>query len=181
MRQTLPLMLNVTKLKKCAPEPLQQQFVTALVLALGSNHHAEYYLPRVHENLAKLGDLQYSNAFQNPDFTATPEQPKPDYTNQCVYLVLASPTTLQQLQQIFKRFESNCDRQRSLSTVNNNKELPELDSISIRQVTMDIDILLVKLSGKTNSGDDEWIVMADRYPFKVHENAGVVELFESSL
>ncbi|MEC5210562.1 2-amino-4-hydroxy-6-hydroxymethyldihydropteridine diphosphokinase [Psychrobacter sp. PL15] len=178
MRQALPLGLDVTKLKKCAPEPLQSQFVTALVLALGSNHHAEHYLARVREDLAVLGETNYSIAFQNPDFTATLEQPKPDYTNQCVYLALTSPTSLQQLQQIFKQFEGDCGRLRPLSrlTHTKNKYLPEAESGPIRQVTMDIDILLVKLSGQSDQDNNEWIIMADRYPFKAHENTGIVEL-----
>lgn len=95
--------LNLEDLKQCAPEQLQTHSVSAVLLALGSNYQAEKYLPRAREQLAALGEIQLSTAFQNPDFTATPELPKPDYTNQCVYLTLTSAMTLQQLQQTFKK------------------------------------------------------------------------------
>ncbi len=180
-------MLNKT-LKKCLPEQLQQHSVSAVLLALGSNHHAEYYLPHVRKQLAELGKVSLSTAFQNPDFTATLAQPKPDYTNQCVYLSLTSTMTLQQLQQTFKKFEGDCKRQHLT------------EPSGIRQVTMDIDILLVKLSTDNNSLSDnntlldnstlnnecvtewvaQWIIMADRYPFKEHERVGVEELVANS-
>jgi len=86
------------------------------------------------------------------------------------------------LQQTFKNFESECDRQR----------LTEAQT-SIKQVTMDIDILLIKLddnqnslsrnttSKKTAKSLNQWIIMADRYPFKTHERAGIEELILSGL
>ncbi len=165
--------LNLETLKKCAPEQLQAQSVTAVLLALGSNYQAEYYLPRVLESLTVLGEIQLSTAFQNPDFTSTKAQPKTDYTNQCVYLSLKHAMTLQQLQQIFKQFECDCNRQR----------LTEAQT-SVKKVTMDIDILMIEtalvknsLSNKiTFEWPEQWIVMADRYPLKAHERAGVEEL-----
>lgn len=163
--------LNLEDLKQCAPEQLQTHSVSAVLLALGSNYQAEKYLPRAREQLAALGEIQLSTAFQNPDFTATPELPKPDYTNQCVYLTLTSAMTLQQLQQTFKKIESDCGRQRCSESIK--------DPIKI--VTMDIDILLIKLDDKENSLSKKWIIMADRYPFKAHERAGVEELILSGL
>ena len=174
--------LNLDDLKKYAPEQLQTHSVRALLLALGSNYQAEKYLARVRETLADLGEIQLSTAFQNPDFTATPELPKPDYTNQCIYLTLTSAMTLQQLQQTFKKFESECNRQR----------LTEAQT-SIKQVTIDIDILLIRLDDKKNSlsrntvskkiakSPNQWIIMADRYPFKAHDRAGVEELISNGL
>ena len=162
--------LNLEDLKQCAPEQLQMQSVTAVLLALGSNYQAEKYLSLIREKLAVLGEIQLSTAFQNPDFTATPELPKPDYTNQCVYLTLTSAMTLQQLQQTFKQFESDCGRQRSSESTKN----------PIKTVTMDIDILLIKLDDKQNSLSKKWIIMADRYPFKAHERAGIEELVLNS-
>ena len=167
--------LNLETLKKCAPEQLQAQSVTAVLLALGSNYQAEYYLPRVLESLTVLGEIQLSTAFENPDFTSTKAQPKPDYTNQCVYLSLKHAMTLQQLQQVFKQFECDCNRQRLTEPTAPNQ---------IKRVSMDIDILLTKtvlnensLSNKiTFEWPEQWIVMADRYPFKAHERAGVEEL-----
>lgn len=164
MNNTNSAKLNVASLKKQTSKQLQAQAVTAVVLALGSNHQAEQHLATIRKNLAELGDTKLSSAFQNPDFTATPNQQKPDYINQCVYLALTSSMTLQELQQIFKQLEYDCHRQRQV-------EKTAIKQVIIDQVTMDIDVLLVRLTGS-----DEWIVMADRYPFKAHELVGVVEL-----
>ncbi len=155
--------LKIESLDNRTFEQMQSQTVAAVLLALGSNYQAEHHLPRVRKQLASLGEVQLSTAFQNPDFTATSDQPKPDYTNQCVYLLLTSPMALQQLQQVLKEFENNCDRQR------------KVELVVIRQVTMDIDILLVR-----SDDTDEWLVIADRYPFKAHEIAGVEELAVAS-
>ena len=174
--------LNLEGLKNCAPEQLQTYSVTALLLALGSNYQAEKHLARVRETLADLGEIQLSTAFQNPDFTATPELPKPDYTNQCVYLALTSAMTLQQLQQTFKKFESDCKRQR-LTEAQTSIKRP------IETVTMDIDILLIETAFNKNSlskkeiskSPKQWVIMADRYPFKAHERAGIEELISNGL
>ena len=180
--------LNLATFTRCAPEQLQTHSVTALLLALGSNYQAEKYLARVRETLADLGEIQLSTAFQNPDFTATPELPKPDYTNQCVYLTLTSAMTLQQLQQTFKKFESDCNRQRLSDSIKNPIEI----------VTMDIDILLIetvliktipnnnslsknKTSKEIAKSPKQWVIMADRYPFKAHERAGIEELISNGL
>ena len=171
--------LSLETLKKQTPELLQTQSVTAVLLALGSNYQAEHYLPLVRKDLAALGGIQLSTAFENPDFTSTEAQPKPDYTNQCVYLRLGEPMTLQQLQQVFKDLEGDCHRQR----------LTEAQT-PIKKVTMDIDILLIEtlligamsdensLSSNKEFEESNWIVMADRYPFKAHERAGVEELIK---
>lgn len=147
-----------------SPVLLQQQALTAVLLALGSNYHAKYYLRRAREFLATLGVIQLSTAFQNPDFTASLVQPKPDYTNQCIQLSLHQSMTLRELQPIFKDIEKACDRKR-LATPS-----------ALKQVTMDIDILLIKSSSTLKEQSDEWIIMADRHPFKAHECAGVAEL-----
>ena len=171
--------LSLETLKKQTPEQLQTQSVTAVLLALGSNYQAEHYLPLVRKDLAALGEIQLSTAFENPDFTSTEAQPKPDYTNQCVYLRLGEPMTLQQLQQVFKDLEGDCHRQR----------LTEAQT-PIKKVTMDIDILLIEtllievvsdknsLSSNKEFEESNWIVMADRYPFKAHERAGIEELIK---
>ncbi|MGB5877736.1 MAG: hypothetical protein WBG84_10320, partial [Psychrobacter nivimaris] len=96
-------------LTQCAPETVQAQPVVEVVLALGSNYQADKYLPLARQRLAALGAVQLSTAFQNPDFTATLDQPKPDYTNQCVHLVLTTPMRLQQLQKTFKTLEGDCN------------------------------------------------------------------------
>jgi 2-amino-4-hydroxy-6-hydroxymethyldihydropteridine diphosphokinase len=173
MHKTL---MDLETLTQRAPETLQAQSVAEVVLALGSNYQAEKYLPLVRESLAALGEIRLSTAFQNPDFTATIELPKPDYTNQCVHLALPTPMSLQQLQQTFKNLEGECNRCRQTETN------------QVRRVTMDIDILMIKLADKENSlsknlmskSMSDWIVMADRYPFKAHEQAGVRELTASN-
>ena len=164
--------LNLATLTQCAPEMVQAHPVVELVLALGSNYQAEKYLPLARKHLSALGETRLSTAFQNPDFTATLEQPKPDYTNQCVHLALTTPMSLQQLQHTFKTLEGDCNRCRQTETN------------QVRLVTMDIDILLIKLADKENSlskeliskATSDWTIMADRYPFKGHEEAGVEEL-----
>ncbi len=164
-------------LTQCAPETVQTHPVVELVLALGSNYQADKYLPLARQRLAALGEVRLSTAFQNPDFTATTQLPKPDYTNQCVHLTLTTPMSLQQLQQTFKTLEGDCNRCR------------QTEPNQIRRVTIDIDILLIKLSKENNSLSkklvskpmSDWIIMADRYPFKAHEEAGVEELILTKL
>jgi len=169
--------LNLARFIQCAPEIVQAQPVVELVLALGSNYQADKYLPLARQRLAALGEVQLSTAFQNPDFTTTLEQPKPDYTNQCVHLALTTPVSLQQLQQTFRTLEGDCNRCR------------QTEPNQVRRVTMDIDILMVKLANIENSlskkfiskSMTDWIIMADRYPFKAHENAGIQELISTKL
>ncbi|MDN3447075.1 2-amino-4-hydroxy-6-hydroxymethyldihydropteridine diphosphokinase [Psychrobacter sp. APC 3281] len=157
---------------QCAPDTVQAQPVVELVLALGSNYQADKYLPLARQRLAALGEVQLSTAFQNPDFTATIQLPKPDYTNQCVHLALTTPVSLQQLQQTFRTLEGDCHRCR------------QTEPNQVQRVTMDIDILMIKIADKENSLSKKfisepisnWIIMADRYPFKAHEETGVREL-----
>ncbi|WP_379544217.1 2-amino-4-hydroxy-6-hydroxymethyldihydropteridine diphosphokinase [Psychrobacter sp. R86515] len=177
MMHKKPVDLNLTTFTQCAPETVQAQPVVELVLALGSNYQADKYLPLARQRLAALGEVRLSTAFQNPDFTATTQLPKPDYTNQCVHLTLTTPMSLQQLQQTFKTLEGDCNRCR------------QTEPNQIRRVTIDIDILLIKLSKENNSLSkklvskpmSDWIIMADRYPFKAHEEAGVEELILTKL
>ena len=169
MHKALIGLKDFEHLERGETEALQACSVTAVLLALGSNYQAQKYLPIAREHLAALGQIQLSTAFQNPDFTATVEHPKPDYTNQCVHLALTTPMSLHQLQQTFKQFEWECHRQRLIE-----QQMP------IKKVTMDIDILLVRLLIEKNSlsknNESKWIIMKDRYPFKAHEAAGINEL-----
>lgn len=155
---------NLDQSKRQTSHQLQAQTVSAVVISLGSNHQADQHLASIRKNLAKLGKITLSTAFQNPDIHATSEQPKPDYSNQCVHLSLHSAMTLQQLQRIFRQFENDCGRQRTAKKT-------AINQIAINQITMDIDILLVCLKDTS-----EWVVMAERYPFKDHERAGLMEL-----
>lgn len=159
---------NLDHLKRLTFEQLQVQIVRAVVLSLGSNHQAEQHLVTIHKKLNDLGEIKLSAAYQNPDITATLDQPKPDYMNQCIYVFLTSSMTLQGLQQLFKQFENDCNRQRQFKKI-------AIDQVAINQITMDIDILLVKLKGNS-----EWIVMAERYPLEAHEMAGVGQLVDEA-
>ncbi len=169
--------IDLETLTQGEPETLQTQPVVEVVLALGSNYQADKYLPLARKRLAALGKVHLSTAFQNPDFTASLDQPKPDYTNQCVHLVLTTPMSLQRLQQTFKSLEGDCNRCR------------KTEPNQVRRVTMDIDILMIKLANVENSLSrklaskpmPDWIVMADRYPFKAHEEGGVQELAIANL
>ncbi|MGE6795836.1 2-amino-4-hydroxy-6-hydroxymethyldihydropteridine diphosphokinase [Psychrobacter okhotskensis] len=169
--------IDLETLTQGEPETLQTQPVVEVVLALGSNYQADKYLPLARKRLAALGKVDLSTAFQNPDFTASLDQPKPDYTNQCVHLTLTTPISLQQLQQTFRTLEGDCHRCR------------QTKPNQVRRVTMDIDILMIKLANIENSlskystfkSMPDWIVMADRYPFKAHEEAGVQELILTKL
>lgn len=163
--------LNIECLDKLVFESLQEQTVTAVVLALGSNHNADYHLSQVRSSLAALGEMQLSTAFENPDFTATLQQPKPAYTNQGVYLALKENMTLGQLQQIFRQLEEQCGRLRSVKTE------AKIDQTRFTPVSMDIDTLLVALDKKNSLSDNNrWIIVAERYPFKEHEISSLQEL-----
>lgn len=158
--------LHYDSLAKISFAELQPQSVSAVLLSLGSNYQADYHLQIVRKSLAELGAIKLSSAFENPDITATRQQPKASYVNQCVSLNLSKSITLAELQQLFKDLEQHCGRQRSLKS-------------NVEQVSMDIDILLVKLANDQNSlsnDKDEWIVVAERYPFKEHEKAGIKDI-----
>ncbi|WP_435978552.1 2-amino-4-hydroxy-6-hydroxymethyldihydropteridine diphosphokinase [Psychrobacter sp. DM4] len=160
---------------ECVPSAtsnsLQDKEVTAVLIALGSNHQADSHLPQVIEQLAVFGDITVSTPFQNPDFTATAMQSKPDYVNQCVYLCLHQAITLGHLQQLLKSIEGQCGRNRSTEAQQ-----------TVKRVTMDIDILLVRLNSNSLSIkcvfnlSNGWIILSDRYPFKIHETLGIREL-----
>ena len=192
----LPLMmhkalagLDTDTLEKYAPEELQAQLVTEVLLALGSNYHAEKYLAMVRERLAALGEVQLSTAFQNPDFTATPDLPKPDYTNQCGYLQLhlnhnhdddgktsqslgelvkASKVLEKQIQQDFYQAEQ-------IDKLDVDTLLKSIVGPKNRQVIIDIDILAIMTES------EGIIAVAERYPFKHHEWVGLIELYDKKL
>lgn len=164
--------LSIQRLSQYTSEQLQNQSVSSVILALGSNYQADSHLSYVRKALVQLGQLKLSSAFQNPDITATTDQPKPDYINQCVHLILNKSMTINDLKLIFRDMESKCDRQRS----------PE-DRCALKKVTMDIDVLLMKLEPTYNNENSlskdfgsKWVIVADRYPFKEHEIIGLNEL-----
>lgn len=157
---------ELANLSRCQPQALAQQQVVAAVLALGSNYHAKEYLSKAQRLLADLGELHFSPAIQNPDFTATAEQPKPDYINQCAYLSLRQPLSGQQLSERLRALETACDRQREINppTLTKNCHQPEIKSQqdamtagtdSLKAVSMDIDILLLQLAQVDTSNEQQ--------------------------
>ena len=162
--------LSLSQIGHCSPAVLADHQIRAALLAIGSNYQAEYYLAKVAGQLPTLGEILVSTPLQNPDFTATVEQPKPDYVNQCVLLSLHAPMSLSALQKVLKDFEVKCDRHRNDELDNRNDELDSSCKIEgesaqalsgegsgyhSKRVTMDIDILMVQLGQDlvTNSPD----------------------------
>lgn len=169
--------LQLESLPRLSFSELQEQTVSALLLGLGSNYQADYYLPRVRASLAELGEITLSSAVKNPDITATKEQPKPDYINQSVYLALSKSMTLAQLQQVFKNLEDGCGRERAQKSIISGSQG------AVAKVSMDIDILLIKTDHEQNSlrkFENKWTVIAERHPFADHEMTGIKELQKKS-
>ncbi|MES1964822.1 2-amino-4-hydroxy-6-hydroxymethyldihydropteridine diphosphokinase [Psychrobacter sp. AH5] len=165
--------LQLESLARLPFAQLQGQTISAVLLALGSNYQADYYLPHVRERLAELGQIALSSALKNPDITATAEQPKPDYINQSVYLALSKGMTLAQLQMFCKNLEDECARERAQKSKISSKP------VAIARVSMDIDILMVKLKDQANSlsnNKNKWVIVAERLPLAEHERVGLKEL-----
>lgn len=175
------LTLELDKLVKRSPKALAEQPVTAVIVALGSNYLAEYYLARAHAQLKQLGAVRLSSAFTNPDYTATPQLPKPDYTNQCAMIELTQPLILASLIQQLKEIEASCDRQRCGLSLSD-----EQQDYQSNQVTMDIDVLILKCMSEVAENEQieqvhcqksTWVILANRYPFKAHELKGLAQLW----
>ena len=158
--------------------------VDLVLLAIGSNEQADYHLAQAREQLAKLGKMIVSAPLVNPDFTATPDAPKPDYTNQCVYIDLNKGLSFLELSEYFAAIEMLCERQRVLESGSlAEKTLPRnraantattLANPPVKLVSMDIDIL-----GFRPSADKEWRLIQRRLPLKEHERIGLQELLTS--
>ena len=162
----------------------QDAQVDLVLLAIGSNEQADYHLAQAREQLAKLGKMIVSAPLVNPDFTATPDAPKPDYTNQCVYIELNKGLSFLELNDYFAAIETLCERQRVLDTGSLAEEALHKNSAAntattlanppVKLVSMDIDIL-----GFRQSADEEWRLIQRRLPLKDHENIGLRELLTS--
>jgi 2-amino-4-hydroxy-6-hydroxymethyldihydropteridine diphosphokinase len=158
--------------------------VDLVLLAIGSNEQADYHLAQAREQLAKLGKMIVSAPLVNPDFTATPDAPKPDYTNQCVYIDLNKGLSFLELSEYFAAIETLCERQRVLdtrslaeNTVHKNSAANTATTLAnppVKLVSMDIDIL-----GFRPSADEEWRLIQRRLPLKEHESIGLQELLTS--
>lgn len=167
------LSLSLSQIGRCSPTVLAHHKIRAALLAIGSNYQAEYYLAKVAQQLPALGEMQVSTPLQNPDFTATVEQPKPDYVNQCLLLSLHAPMSLSALQKVLKDFEAKCDRHRNDELDNRNDELDSSCKIEggsaqalsersggyhSKRVTMDIDILMVQLGQDLISNSPDFTI-----------------------
>ncbi|CAM4000905.1 2-amino-4-hydroxy-6-hydroxymethyldihydropteridinediphosphokinase [Psychrobacter arenosus] len=162
----------------------QEAQVDSVLLAIGSNEQADYHLAQAREQLAKLGKMIVSAPLVNPDFTATPDAPKPDYTNQCVYIELNKGLSFLELNDYFAAIETLCERQRVLESGSlAEKTLPRnraantattLANPPVKLVSMDIDIL-----GFRPLADEEWRLIQRRLPLKDHEKMGLQELLTS--
>lgn len=162
----------------------QDAQVDLVLLAIGSNEQADYHLAQAREQLAKLGKMIVSAPLVNPDFTATPDAPKPDYTNQCIYIDLNKVLSFLELSEYFATIEMLCERQRVLESGSlAEKTLPRnraantattLANPPVKLVSMDVDIL-----GFRPSADKEWRLIQRRLPLKEHERIGLQELLTS--
>lgn len=174
---------NAAQSNLASSEDLSKSLIDELLIAMGSNDNAAYYLPLAQAKLEQLGSIVLTDALVNPDFTATAQHPKPDYTNQCVYLKLQKPLDLAALIQQFRQIENDCDRARSLDATTNSlshvvsrrdKQQCASDaqiSEKIKKVSVDIDILALKVVGEPS-----WQISKRRLPFKTHEVIGLTQL-----
>lgn len=156
--------------------------VTELLLAIGSNDQADYHLAQAREQLARLGKMVISEPLVNPDFTATPDTPKPDYTNQCVYIDLNKVLSFLELSEYLGAIEVRCQRQRPPDTAlvadgSKHKNHPSAAALAvpaIKLVSLDIDIL-----GFKRQADGQWRLIQRRLPLKQHERIGLQQLLHS--
>lgn len=150
--------------------------INVVLLAIGSNEQAAYHLANARGQLSKLGKMALSEPLVNPDFTATPESPKPDYTNQCVYIALDKALSFAELTEYFTAIETLCERKRSLDDEAESITDRALLNPPVKLVSMDIDVL-----GFRQQADGEWRLIQRRLPLKTHEKIGLQQLLTSAL
>lgn len=126
---------------------------TQYIIALGSNLDSKIAFDIATNALKKMGDMAMSSITMDKDFTG-----KTDciYHNAVVFLSLFEPMMYDELNLVLKNIEKQCGR-------NDDKT-----QMSI-QVPMDLDILAFYQA-------DEWCVVKKRYPFKLHEKKGLIEV-----
>ena len=187
--------LNLDDLNSDISDDIKQQIISEVqpllqiseitpvgyIVELGSNQEASYHLQQARTVLeAQASKAYWSTEFINPDYTATADNPKPDYTNQCGYLdlrVSKQPTlSLGELVKASKVIEKQIQQDFYEAEKINQLEVDELlQSIAEpknRVVIIDIDILAIV----TDSG--KIIAVEERYPFKHHEWVGLTELYK---
>ncbi|WP_296203120.1 hypothetical protein [Psychrobacter sp. UBA3962] len=152
------------------------------IVELGSNQEASYHLQQSRKVLEDQAiEAYWSTEFINPDYTATAENPKPDYTNQCGYLKLNQADqpclTLGELVKaskvIEKQIQQDCYEAEKINRLEVDELLQSITEPKNRVVIIDIDILAIV----TDSG--EVIAVEERYPFKNHEWVGLIELYQN--
>ena len=160
------------------------------IVELGSNQKAQHHLKLSRAALeAKAVSASWSTEYINPDYTATPENPKPDYTNQCGYLQLdpnhnhdddgKTPQSLGELVKASKVLEKQIQQDfyqaEQINKLDVDTLLKSIVEPKNRQVIIDIDILAIMTES------EGIIAVAERYPFKHHEWVGLIELYDKKL
>lgn len=121
--------------------------VSAFVVAMGSNSHAEQSFAIAEQELAVLGGVKMSVQTVGLDFTG---RTKLIYRNACAVVELCEPMGFADLYKQLKHIERLCGREQD------------------RQIVpMDLDILAV-------FADDGWQISQKRLPFKEHERVGLL-------
>ncbi|WP_296403008.1 hypothetical protein [Psychrobacter sp.] len=156
------------------------------IVELGSNEQASYHLHKARDSIESIAYQAYwSTEFTNPDYTATPDKPKPDYTNQCGYLILNSlhndqqnPPSLGELVKsskvIEKQIQQDFYQAEKINQLEINEIIQNLAQPKNRVVIIDIDILAIV------TDSNELIAIKERYPLKHHEWVGLIELHENN-
>lgn len=116
-------------------------FVKKIIIMLGSNDNADNNLDHAISYLEELGDCILSERIVSADYTGISS----DYSNQAVLCSLYQNASIKDLTLILKNIEKQAGR-----SLNNLKNVP-----------LDLDILLYY--------QDEWCIIQERYPFKLHE------------
>ena len=160
------------------------------IVELGSNQEAQHHLKLSRDALeAEAVSAHWSTEYINPDYTATPENPKPDYTNQCGYLQLdpnhnhddddKTPQSLGELVKASKVLEKQIQQDfyqaEQINQLDVDTLLKSIAEPKNRQVIIDIDILAIMTES------EGIIAVAERYPFKHHEWVGLIELYDKKL
>lgn len=156
-------------------------YVSVVLVAMGSNHHANDNLADARAMLTQLGRAVFTHLLVNPDYTATPSNPKPDYTNQCAIITLNTPISLCAFHQHIKDFERRQQRH-DTKHKQQGKITIDIDVLAVQLVLPD-DILQKKhqaINRNVNNNNvntaNDWLFIASRLPLKEHERHGVKEL-----
>lgn len=181
-------------LSACQPlARICKQKPVGYVVELGSNEAAEQHLAQARKLLSQnVSSVVWSTEFVNPDYTATQSNPKPDYTNQCGYLIFNDSESNEPSQQgqtaqtamtlgelvkhskvIEKQIQNEFYEAERLSQLDVESVIKSIKELTNRRVIIDIDILAIK----TESGD--LVAIEERYPFKNHEWVGIKELYNA--